>query len=55
MSFEVHEHLIAICLCGCAVVKKCNCGYLCLDWCLAAWALAIPSLCLLPGLTQLAF
>ena len=28
MSFEVHEHLIAICLCGCAVVKTCNCGYL---------------------------
>ena len=24
MSLEVHEHLIAICLCGCAVVKKCN-------------------------------
>ena len=24
MSLEVHEHLIATCLCGCAVVKKCN-------------------------------
>ena len=28
VSFEVDEHLIAICLCGCAVVKKCNCACL---------------------------
>ena len=55
VSLEVHEHLIAINLCGCAVVKKCNCGYLCLHWRLAAWALATPFLRLLSGLTQLAF
>ena len=26
VSLEVHEHLVATCLCGCAVVKKCSCG-----------------------------
>ena len=26
VSLQVHEHLIAICLCGCAVLRKCNCG-----------------------------
>ena len=54
VSLEVHEHLIVICLCRCAVVKKFNCGQLGLDWCTAPCALATLSLRLLPGLIELA-